>query len=699
MKSLLLVTNKLVANRQERLAQLQKLLGDTHTVFAAESPVDALEFLQLTTVDVVVAAFEVQSPKSLQFFAQVKALQRHCVTVYLAPAPPPDGAEEETPMPQSDFVLRRPFTGDDLRQIIEQALEKQQLLEELASLRSQGGSQQLAPSPKMGADLSLARIGQILRGFAKAFSANNDLSQALTLFLDAISEFLRPSRVSILVRNATTREFTIRAHRGLQPKVAESLRLRGDEGLPRWLATEARILHRVEVENHLHTPDYLEIHRELQAVRAMTSIPLITAGTLVGILNLGERVTGLPYTDDELEILFNLASQIAIGIQDINLYEEFQSQKMFIENILTHMSSGVITIGTDEKIRIFNHRAAEILGKASTETLNEDLRNLPSPLGDLLYETLQHGVAYHKHEVVLLVGKRPLEVSTYQIFDEHRRVAGSVMVLEDMTAQKQLYEERRRADQLDFLNKVVGRMAHEIKNPLVSIKTFVELLEYQYDDPELRDQFFHIVKHDVQTIDNITEKLFNFASKRSYRFEYGDINSSIYRSTSAIISNKKFQKSHKDTPQSNDEFHPTVSNIQITCADNLPLFRFDREQFENAIAYIMNYLMHNMKSNDRVSLTSRLDRDHEQECISVIIIARICTLSDEELRQIFEPFSTEQSTLIDVGPCVARKIIDEHGGHLDVRQDKNGLTTFTITLPVSRESLEVHTRWEMRAGS
>jgi nitrogen-specific signal transduction histidine kinase len=699
MKSLLLVTNKFVANKQERLSQLQKLLGETHTLFAAESPVDALEFLQLTKVDVVVAAFEAHSSKSLQFFAQVKALQRHCVTVYLAPAPPPDGAEEETSMPQSDFVLRRPFTGDDLRRVIEQALEKQRLLEELASLRSQSGSQQPATSPKMGADLSLARIGQILRGFAKAFSANNDLSQALNLFLDAISEFLRPSRVSILVRKATTREFTIRAHRGLPPKLAESLRLRADEGLPRWLTTEARILHRADVESHLHRPDYLEIHRELQALRAVTSIPLITAGTLVGILNLGERVTGLPYTDDELEILFNLASQIAIGIQDINLYEEFQSQKMFIENILIHMSSGVITIGTDEKIRIFNHRAAEILGKLSTETLNEDLRNLPSPLGDLLYETLQQGVAYHQHEVVLSVGKRPLEVSTYQIFDEHRRVAGSVMVFEDMTAQKQLYEERRRADQLDFLNKVVGRMAHEIKNPLVSIKTFVELLEYQYDDPELRDQFFSIVKHDVQTIDNITEKLFSFASKRSYRFEYGDINSSVYRLTSAIISNKKFQKHHKNDPENDDRFQPIVSNIHVICADNLPLFQFDREQFENAITYILNYLMHNMKSSDKISITSHLGHDHEQDCISVTITGKISTLTDEELQQIFDPFSAEQNTLIDVGPCVARKIIDEHGGHLDVRQDKNGYTIFAITLPASRESLEVNPRWEMHTGS
>jgi nitrogen-specific signal transduction histidine kinase len=695
MKALLLV-----ANKQERLAQLQKLLGETHTLFTAESPADAVEFLQLTKVDVVVGAFDTRSLKVVQFFEQVKAVQRHCVTLYLAPPLPPDGAGEETSIPRTDFVLRRPFSREDLCQIIDQSLEKQRLLEELASVRGQVGTQPTPAAPKLNSDLSLSRIGQILRDFAKAFSAKSDLPRALNLFLDAIGAFLRPSRMSILTRNATTREFEIRAHRGLQPQLAESLRLRANEGLPLWLMTEARIIHRAEVERHLHAPEYLDIHREMQALRTVASIPLIASGSLLGILNLGERVTGLPYTDDELEILFSLASQVAIGIQDINLYEEFHSQKTFIESILAHMSSGVITIGTDEKIRIYNHRAAEILAKPSVEVIDEDLRHLPSPLGDLLYETLVHGVTYQKHEVVLSAGKHPLEVSTYQIFDEQRCVAGSALVFEDLTAQKQIYEERRRTDQLDFLNKFVGRMAHEIKNPLVSIKTFVELLEYQYDDSELREQFFNIVKYDVQNLDSVTEKLFSFASKQSYRFEYGDINSSIYRSTSAIISNKKFsQRYQKNNDENSDEFHPDVSNIQIINEDGLPLFRFDREQFENAITYILVYLMHNMKSHDKILINSKLDHDHDQEFISVTLAGKMSALTADELRQLFDPFSMEQSTLVDVGPCVARKIIDEHGGALEVRQDKNGYATFAITLPVSRESVEVNTRWGMHTGS
>jgi nitrogen-specific signal transduction histidine kinase len=680
MRSLLLV-----ADTRARLTELQKLLGDAYdTLFIAESQGDALECLQLTKVDVVMGAFETRSLEIVQFFEQAKVLQPNCVTLYLAPPLPPDSAGSEMFVPQSDFCIRQPFSGDELRLTVKQAIEKQQLIEGLASYREHGSVQRLSMPLKPAGELSLARIGQILRDFAKAFSSNFDLERALNLFLDAVGELLRPSRLSILVRNRTTRAFEVRAYRGLRPKVAESLRLRADEGLPRWLTTEARIIHRAEVESHLRIPTYLEIHREMQALRSVASIPLIAAGALVGILNLGERVTGLPYNDDELEILFSLAGQAAIGIQDINLYQELQYQKVFIENILTYMSSGVISIGTDERIRIFNHRAAEILEKPLAEALHEDLRRIPSPLGDLLYETLHHGVTYHKCEIVLAAGKHPLEVSTYQIFDQQQQVSGSVMVFEDLTAQKQLDEERRRADQLDFLNRVVGHIAHEIKNPLVSIKTFAELLNEQYDDSEFRRYFSNIVKRDIQALDDITEKLIDFSRKIPYQFKLGDINISIEVCISSLISNaQRSIKWRSDGCNAKQVFIPDISNINFIREESLPLIEFDDEQFIKALSYIISYLVSNITSTGKIVISTQVNQS-EDMYISITINVIGCRLSDTELHQLFDPFDMEESNVIDVGPCIAQKIIEEHGGHLNVRLARDGCTTFMIFLPISR---------------
>jgi nitrogen-specific signal transduction histidine kinase len=680
MRSLLLV-----ADKRERLTQLQKLLGDAYTLFIAESQGDALEWLQLTKVDVVVGAFETRSLTIGHFFERAKVLQPQCVTLYLASALPPDKAGDEGFAPQTDFCIHCPFSRDELRLTVQRAIEKQQLIEGIASHREQGSAPRPSLPLKPTGELSLARIGQLLRDFAKAFSANFDLNRALNLFLDAVGELLRPSRLSILVRNRTTREFDVRAYRGLQPKVAESLRLRADEGLPLWLTAEARIIHRAEVESHLHLPAYLEIHREMQALRSVASIPLIAAGALVGILNLGERVTGLPYTDDELEILFSLASQVAIGIQDINLYHALQYQKVFIENILTSLSSGVISIGTDERIRLVNHRAAEILEKSPAEMLDEDLRRIPSPLGDLLYETLHHGVTYHNYELVLAAGKRPLEVSTYQIFDEQRQVSGSVMVFEDLTAQKQLDEERRRADRLDFLNRVVGHIAHEIKNPLVSIKTFTELIDDQYDDPEFRRHFSDIVKRDVVALDNITEKLIDFSRKIDYRFEYGDINMTIKNCISSLMFKNRHSVNYYIAERGTSHlFKPDNSNIDIIYEENLPLVAFDEEQFGKAITHVLAYLMGNMNSSGKILISYNIDRPEYNKSIGIMITGVGCRLSDAELHQIFDPFNIEEGNLIDVGPYIAQKIIEEHGGHLKVRQAKDGQTTFMISLPVSR---------------
>jgi nitrogen-specific signal transduction histidine kinase len=681
MRSLLLV-----ADMRERLAELQKLLGDTYTLFIAESQGDALECLQLTKVDVVVGAFETRSVDIVQFFEQVKVLQPNCVTLYLAPPRPLDSVGSEMFGPQSDFCIHRPFSGNELHLIVNQALEKQQLIEGLASYREQRSIQRPLMAVKPAGELSLGRIGQILRDFAKAFSSNFDLERALNLFLDAVGELLRPSRLSILVRNRTTRAFEVRAYRGLRPQVAESLRLRADEGLPRWLTIEARIIHLAEVESHLHIPTYLEVHREMQALRSVASIPLIAAGALVGILNLGERVTGLPYNDDELEILFSLAGQAAIGIQDINLYHELQYQKIFSENILTYMSSGVISIGMDERIRIFNHRAAEILAKPLVEVLHEDLRRIPSPLGDLLYETLHHGVTYHKCEIVLAAGTRPLEVSTYQIFDEQQQVSGSVMVFEDLTAQRQLDEERRRADRLDFLNRVVGHVAHEIKNPLVSIKTFAELIDDHYDDPEFRRRFSDIVKFDVKALANITEKLIDFSRKITYRFEYGDINTSIKNSLISVSSNSQHaSKYHLDGQDITQSFNIDASNVLVMYDEDLPPIQFDEDQFGKAFVYILLFLTSNMENTGKIVISSNVSRSGSHNnniCITITGVG--CRLLDTELQQLFDPFNIEGSDLIDVGPCIAQKIIEEHGGHLHVRQAKDGHTTFVISLPISR---------------
>lgn len=672
----------LITDSPQQRLQFQNLPDDTGTLFTAASRDEAMEFLQFTKIDIVVIALDRRAAPAAPLFEQAKALHPHCVTLYVAPPVPEGIMSDEGDQPPCDFALRRPYGREALKQILAQAMEKQQMVEELASLRHQ----RLAPQPPVaaapgGSELSLARLGQILRDFTKAFSTNFDLQSTLDQFLDALSTFLRPSRMSILVRHAHQRLFEIKASRGLVEKVAAQIRLRQDDGLARWLITEARILHRVEVEQAGHVPANLHVAREMQVLKATISMPLMASGKLIGILNLGERVTGGAYTDDELDIVFSLANQVAVGIQDIELHHAVQAQKNFTEKILRYMSSGLVTINTQEQIQICNHQAAEIFGRRWSEVVNEDLRVLPAPIGDMLYETLHDGKTYEKEEVIIAEKKMPVEVTTYQILDEQLELSGSVMVLQDLSAQKQLQEERRHANQVDFLNKVAGRMAHEIKNPLVSIQTFVELVADHYEDADFRQHFATVVRQDINTINVITEKLVGFAGQISYHFEHGYVNDILhaiehlpgYENQNASVS-----MIDTDMPVGNDGREDR--SIALEYGNDLPQVRFDATQLHKAFIYIIVFLTQVSESQKPIRIASYREPGlHHDVCIS--LTGSQVKMEPEEIARLFDPFASEHKTLVDVGPYVSQKILEEHGGQLDVRHEKNGDLAFIISLP------------------
>ena len=160
--------------------------------------------------------------------------------------------------------------------------------------------------------------------------------------------------------------------------------------------------------------------------------------------------------------------------------EFFEIARKATETTVKAIKPGVVTIGHDERIGVLNRRAEEILELSAADAVGQDLRALPSPLGDMLFDTFSSGRPLARTEVQLGLKKLSLEVSTYAVKGEDGKPLGAVLVFEDLTAQKQLAAQRREGEQLQLLTRVVARIADEIKNPLVSINTFIELIGERY---------------------------------------------------------------------------------------------------------------------------------------------------------------------------------------------------------------------------
>jgi len=673
----------LVSANEAFRSRIVRALGD-RSVFFASSDEEALKTLRVTRVEAIVKEAVAPLRDVQSFIGRVRHVCPSSVVICVLP-PGEESEEDESAAEAADFVLLQPFTSRHLQDVLRHAEEKLRLLEEVAAFRSShgGASGNGAEGSILGLEPSSHALTQVAKEFAKALAAGFDLPRVLDLFLDAVAEMVRPSRSAILLADQHGRQYRVGAFRGLVPHVVEALTLAADSGLPLWLAAQGRLIQIDEAHGRAADPAAREIAREMAVLQAVVAIPLISHGELVAVLTLGQRITGGAYSRGETEILFSLGTHLATAIRDIRVHHLLQYQKEFNERILARMSNGVITIGPDETIVIMNRRAEEILGTSARDALNKDLRVLPSPLGDLLFETLTRGRSVNRAEVQLALRNLPLEVSTYPVMGDGTEPLGAVLVFEDLTAQRQLAQEKRAAEQLKLLTRVVARIADEIKNPLVSVNAFVELIDERYDDPGFRHQFSSVVGRDVRRLIQIFDKLATLVSEGDYKRDLSDLR--------AMAEECLAEMGAQALPSANGEARllsfadeSTQKHVTATLSHEGPSFMVmgDRSMLKKAIAYLVWYLLRKTPGTE-AKIAVSISRLTGEDRVRLTVASRTAEIRPEELRKIFDPIQVVQESLIDLGPCASQRIIEAQGGRLEAKQGR-GEVSFTGALQAAQ---------------
>jgi PAS domain S-box-containing protein len=675
----------LVSPNETLRTQFTRGLGD-RSVFFASTDDEALKTLRVTHVEAIVKDAAVPMRAVPPFIERVRRLCPSSVVICLLPAG--ENMDEEGHAAEAaDFVLLQPFTSRHLQDVLRQAEDKLRLIEEVAAFRSSRASAtgDRPDEAMLGSEVSSHALTQVAKEFSKALAAGFDLPRVLNLFLDAVAELVRPSRCAILLADQHGRQYRVGAFRGLVPHVVEALTLAADTGLPLWLAAEGRMIQIDEAHGRPADPASRELAREMVLLQAVVAIPLISHGELVAILTLGQRITGGAYSRGETEILFSLGTNLATAIRDIRVHHLLQYQKEFNERILARMSNGVITIGPDETVVIMNRRAEEILGISASDVLNKDLRALPSPLGDLLFETLTRSRSATRTEVRLALRNLPLEVSTYPVMGDGTEPLGAVIVFEDLTAQRQLAQEKRAAEQLQLLTRVVARIADEIKNPLVSINAFMELIGERYEDPSFRHQFSSVVGRDVRRLVQIFDKLATLVNEGDYKRDVVDLRA-MAEECLVELGAQALPEANGDARLLSFADESTQKRVTATLSHEGPscLVTGDRGMLKKAIAYLVWYLLRKTPGAD-AKIALSISRLTGEDRLRLTVASRTAEVRAEELRSIFDPIRVVQESVHDVGPCVSQRIVEAQGGRLDVKQGR-GEVSFTATLIAATQS-------------
>ncbi|MEM5807340.1 MAG: ATP-binding protein [Candidatus Aenigmatarchaeota archaeon] len=228
----------------------------------------------------------------------------------------------------------------------------------------------------------------------------------------------------------------------------------------------------------------------------------------------------------------------------------------------------------------------------------------------------------------------------------------------------------RRADRLASLGTLTAGLAHEIRNPLVAIKTFTQLLPERLEDEEFRDRFLRIASGEVDRIAMLINELLDFARPSDPKFEPEDVNN-ILDGMILLISTEAKKKNIKITKN----FDP-----------NLPPINIDREQMKQVFLNILINAIEATPDNGEVTVKSRsFTKPNGERYIQIEFKDTGHGIPKEYLEEIFNPFFTTKTTGSGLGLSISNQIVQEHKGYIHVESQINKGSSFFVNLPLNQE--------------
>src|SRR5712692_5776208 len=508
------------------------------------------------------------------------------------------------------------------------------------------------------------------------------LHDLLTRFGKTIAQAVDTDRVMILLPQKD-----VYAQCYPPPTPASRIDLPKDHALLRYLQSSGQPIVLDELDRIRPTPEVHRVIAQMRHLNLAVVMGIFARDQLEGVMLLGPRLSGRIYGSVEQNALQVLCGQLAVAIENAELFTEVQNAKIYNETLLENLTTGVIAAGIDERITVFNNETVQLTGLNSREIINHSIDKLPPVLRDLLRTTLRTGESQENNEIVLDVGEQGVVVraSTSIFRGENRQVLGALVVLTDLTPLKRLELLIRRSDRLASLGTLSAGMAHEIKNPLVSIKTFAQLLPQRYQDSDFREAFSKLIGHEIERIDSLVNQLLRFARPAKPDLKPTHVHEDLEKSLQ-LIGHRLYDQDIK---------------LARFLEANVDTISADADQLEQVFLNFFINAMEAMQHGGELTVSTQTRNGEEsvapighgnggaREVLRITIRDTGEGIQSEDIQHLFDPFFTTKDYGTGLGLSVVHSIIQEHGGQIEVESELKEGTAFHILLPLARFNSEV----------
>lgn len=406
-------------------------------------------------------------------------------------------------------------------------------------------------------------------------------------------------------------------------------------------------------------------------VKSLMCIPLVVQDEVVGALNV-HSYSPNQYTEDDVRVLSIIASQSAAIYKEL---EALSALTSYTDNILSSIAAGVVTLDSYGYVLTWNKAAAQtvrlsdeqVVGRLYSDVIAE--MNVADDdkvsITKAIEGVFQTGQVYQAYKLCIHSlddNAQYLNLSASELLNSSGERLGLIVIFEDVTREIEMEDQFRRMSELAAIGQLAASIAHELRNPLSSIKGAAQFLRNEYPEHASIVEFLTIIIDEVNGLSKLTTEFLDFARPLQLELKPVNLNAAMDKTLQLM------------------GVHIAESNVTLALDLDpvLPVVEADESQICQVLRNVIINALQAMPSGGHIIVETKPGANRGAE---LWIHDNGMGIAPDKLDRIFVPFFTTKTKGTGLGLAVVRKIVENHGGRVVVRSQVAEGTSFGVLLP------------------
>ncbi|QRG68386.1 two-component system sensor histidine kinase AtoS [Brevibacillus choshinensis] len=345
---------------------------------------------------------------------------------------------------------------------------------------------------------------------------------------------------------------------------------------------------------------------------------------------------------------------------------ELQASRTRTETIMQSMDSGVFALDGGGKITSWNEAATKVTGLSAEQVMERAYTDVfadSQPFVEMLSETLAHGKTIRDAEWEYQhaeLGLRYVKVGTSIWISPMEQVLGAIVVLDERTEWKRMESRLAQAERLAVIGEWAASIAHEVRNPLTSIKAFAQIIEEELPEDHDNREYTEIIVEEVERLNRFADELLLFSKPNEEANVYIHV-WDVINQTVMLMERSAADKGIQ---------------VERCFGDHAPFVLASPDLLKQVFLNILINAIQAMPNGGTVEI--RTEKDGEHACVHVTNDGQ--HIAEEHLLSVFEPFYSTKTSGTGLGLAISQRIVHAYGGHIIAQNVPSGVR-FTVALP------------------